>query len=804
VESPPPNPDTRPSDASLPTRIGGYRIVRRLATGGTSDVLLARAEGPHGFERPVVLKLLLQQFREDEKFERMFAREAAAYARLSHPAIVKLYDFFSDASQLVMVLEFIDGLPLHKLRALLKPKGRSLDDRAAMFIGWRVFSALTAAHSARDPQTGEYSPVIHRDVNPSNVLIPWDGHVKIADFGIAKVAGIDGETQAGLIKGTYGYMAPEQVRGEPLTVRADVYAASLLLWELLAGRKAIVRGSGTDIDVLRAMAEPRFPSLTTLRPDLPKTVLEAISRGLEADPDRRAVYADELCSALRTAVSLDEGRQALIDVLSYVRPPASHDDLAVTTSRPAAVRASGKTPSDSQETLRFRSDPPPEASPDDTLADAPRIPKAPARPAFGTTMPMTGPARPAGSVVPQQPAAPVTLKLNSGAPSSGAARPGAPSRVVAPPQAAVAPNKPLAPPSPPAAEAAAPSGPSSPTSAAPTAKSGPTSPRSVSPFPKAGAPLPPAPPASPLAHVKTLALAPQGKSTTPSLSWQPSPAISPAAMTPGQFRPHRVVVPAPGQTAQPQQGGGPASPLAATVAAQQPGPVPSSPPTLASSSNQRAAAPVSPQGSPPAPWGLPPSARPLSPHAAWTPSHPSYGAVPGVVPTENGLWRGQRGWLVAIAISLVVSVFSLAIIVLWSRKDTSASTPPKPSATARTSAPEPVASAPAAQATAAVFPAAPAAQAAPLPTATVEAPAPAETAAPVATAAATPAPGAASNMGTVRVVSHGSHRVWVDDRLVGESPGSFPIRCGQHSVRVGSAGTAKQVSVPCGGEVDVR
>ena len=129
-------------------------MLRRLATGGTSDVLLARAEGPHGFERVVVLKLLLQQYRDDETFERMFAREAAAYARLSHPAIVKLYDFFSDAGQLVMVLEYVDGLPLHKLRALLKPRGIVVDDRAAMFVAWRIFGALSAAHSARDPADG--------------------------------------------------------------------------------------------------------------------------------------------------------------------------------------------------------------------------------------------------------------------------------------------------------------------------------------------------------------------------------------------------------------------------------------------------------------------------------------------------------------------------------------------------------------------------------------------------------------------------------------------------------------------------
>ena len=108
--------------------------MRRLATGGTSDVLLARAEGPHGFGRTVVLKKLLAQYQSDPQFERMFAREAAAYARLSHPSIVKLYDFFSLEGQLVMVIEFVDGLPLNRLRAMLRGIGHSLDDRAAIYV----------------------------------------------------------------------------------------------------------------------------------------------------------------------------------------------------------------------------------------------------------------------------------------------------------------------------------------------------------------------------------------------------------------------------------------------------------------------------------------------------------------------------------------------------------------------------------------------------------------------------------------------------------------------------------------------
>jgi serine/threonine protein kinase len=320
-------------------RIGVYRVLRRLATGATSDVLLARAEGPYGFERIVVLKLLLRQFRQDERFEQMFVREASAYARLSHPAIVRLYDFFAERDELVLVLEYVDGLPLNKLRALLRPLGGRLVDNASIYIAWRIFSALAAAHAAKDPLSGEFGPVIHRDINPSNVLIPWDGHVKIADFGMAKVSGIDSETPTGLVKGTYGYVAPEQARGRKVTIRADVYVGCLLLWELLTARKAFVRGTESDLEFLRMIAQPRFASLASLRPDLPRSLVDVVERGLQSDPDRRALQADEVCSVLRSVTDLDDGHGALVATLAALREPSTEEDLAVTTSRPPQVVA---------------------------------------------------------------------------------------------------------------------------------------------------------------------------------------------------------------------------------------------------------------------------------------------------------------------------------------------------------------------------------------------------------------------------------------------------------------------------------
>jgi serine/threonine protein kinase len=320
-------------------RVGGYRVVRRLATGGTSDVLLAKAEGPHGFERSVVLKLLLSQYKHDEEFKGMFAREAAAYARLSHPSIVRLYDFFANDDQLVMVLEYIDGPPLSRLRGMLKAVGQAFDDATSIFVATSIFEALAAAHAAND-DSGEPAPVIHRDVNPSNVLIPWDGHVKLADFGIAKVTGANHQSSAGLIKGTYGYMAPEQVKGETVTPRADVYAGAIILWELLTRRRAFIRGALPEIEVLRQLAEPRIVSIDVLRPDVDKGVREAIKRALEPRAETRRITAEEMVSVLRAAVPSDEGRERLANALAAVR----HEPKpSPTTIPPAQVAADDLT-----------------------------------------------------------------------------------------------------------------------------------------------------------------------------------------------------------------------------------------------------------------------------------------------------------------------------------------------------------------------------------------------------------------------------------------------------------------------------
>jgi serine/threonine-protein kinase len=302
--------------------IGPYRIVRRLASRERSEVLLARVHGPYGFERTVVLKRLIDGHAREPQWLRRLAAEAIAYARLSHSAIVRLYDFIELDDTPTLVLEYVPGISLEALLHTKAERGERIGDAEILYIGARVFAGLAAAHGARHPETGEFSPVIHRDVSPGNVLVSSHGEVKLSDFGVARVAGVSEKTPSGTLLGTYGYMAPEQIVGESVTVRADVYGAALLLWEMLAGRHAFDRDSLPELEILQAMAEPRLPPIERIRPDLPPTLCRALGRALRADADER-IGARDMLDELRVLVQSAEARAALADDLGRARRPVS-------------------------------------------------------------------------------------------------------------------------------------------------------------------------------------------------------------------------------------------------------------------------------------------------------------------------------------------------------------------------------------------------------------------------------------------------------------------------------------------------
>jgi len=370
-------------------QVGSFQVIRTLATGGTSDILLARSSGPHGFERTVVLKCLDGQHRPESDFAKMFMTEATAYSRLSDASIVKLFDFFSHDERLVMVLEHVDGLTLRRLRASAEELGIELSDRAVLYVAGRIFAALACAHGSTD-EAGKALPIVHRDVNPSNVLVSWDGEVKLADFGVARVTGLHAATVGGAIKGSLGYMAPEQVQGGTITPATDVYGAGIVLWEMLTKRRAFAREGGSDVDVLRAMSEPKIPSIDELRLDLDKNVRELVTATLEPYVATRTLTAARIAQTLSDLDPEGAGRVELVEVLRRVRekkptkpdsapkatkvaPPAIPSNVHVAEPSPPAPAAKAAEPA------------PPKAAgaPAPNAAEAPAPPKSPPAPPAG-------------------------------------------------------------------------------------------------------------------------------------------------------------------------------------------------------------------------------------------------------------------------------------------------------------------------------------------------------------------------------------------------------------------------------------
>jgi len=177
-----------------------------------------------------------------------------------------------------------------------------------------VLTALAYAHGFRGDK-GQPTPIVHRDVSPSNILLDWGGGVKVADFGLAKVLGVSPGTRVGIVKGTLGCMAPEQARGDSVDERADVYAAALLAWRLATGRVPFGRHRRDEWELLRAMRNPKIPPLASLRPDLPEPLLVAVARALEPERDRRTITAAELADVVRAHFDVGAGWTELASLL---------------------------------------------------------------------------------------------------------------------------------------------------------------------------------------------------------------------------------------------------------------------------------------------------------------------------------------------------------------------------------------------------------------------------------------------------------------------------------------------------------
>ncbi|HEY3821603.1 MAG TPA: serine/threonine-protein kinase [Polyangiaceae bacterium] len=287
-------------------------MLQRLGMGGAGEVFLARSRAG----KLVAIKTIADARRDSHEGETAdaFAREASVCVRLRHPCIVQVRAFLEEPGFAALVFEYVPGVALGRVLRLCQSSGVRLPDLAAWHITERVLTALAYAHGFRD-DTGTETPIVHRDVSPANVLLDWTGGVKIADFGIAKVLGVSPGTRVGIVKGTLGCMAPEQARGEPVDQRADLYAAALLAWRLATGRVPFARHQKDEYELLRAMRNPHIPPLSSLRPDLPEPLLDAIAQALEPDRERRTITAGELADVVRAHMDVSAGWLQLASLL---------------------------------------------------------------------------------------------------------------------------------------------------------------------------------------------------------------------------------------------------------------------------------------------------------------------------------------------------------------------------------------------------------------------------------------------------------------------------------------------------------
>ncbi|MEQ1570886.1 MAG: serine/threonine-protein kinase, partial [Myxococcota bacterium] len=264
------------------------RVLAPLGRGGMSDVWLAALRGPAGFEKLVAVK----QLRMSDEVDRgaAFLHEARLAARLNHPNIVQTFEILAQGGNYRIVMEFLEGQPLNKV--LHRAAGRiELRDLARVLVD--VLAGLHHAHELAD-RDGRPSNVVHRDVSPHNVFVTWEGGVKLLDFGVARFG--REHTDDGLIKGKLTYMSPEQALSRPVDRRADLFAAGVMLWEFVAGRR--MWAGLTDHQLYRELVAGRIPELVSHAPSAPPELVEVCARALAPDRGRRFATADEMRHAV--------------------------------------------------------------------------------------------------------------------------------------------------------------------------------------------------------------------------------------------------------------------------------------------------------------------------------------------------------------------------------------------------------------------------------------------------------------------------------------------------------------------------
>lgn len=300
------DPMTEPSDRPTPKRLADFEIVRRLGTGGMAEVFLAKKRGAEDTFKLLVVKRILPAHGSSRRFRTMFGEEAQLATRLNHPNIVQVYDFqdYGDEGQLLS-MEYVEGPDLRRLMRAAQARGQRIPPYVAAYIIAEVAKGLHYAHERKD-EAGTPLDIVHRDVSPQNILLSYDGAVKIADFGIA-TANLFRE-EPGVLKGKTAYMSPEQARGERVSRRTDIYSLGVVFHELLTGRQ--LYGAFEGAELLEAVRSGHVEPPSTFVRELPPELEEIVMRSLSRDPEDRFPTTREMAASVSRVLIQ---RQQLID-----------------------------------------------------------------------------------------------------------------------------------------------------------------------------------------------------------------------------------------------------------------------------------------------------------------------------------------------------------------------------------------------------------------------------------------------------------------------------------------------------------
>ena len=300
--------------------LGKYQIIQPIKTGGTAAIYLAIMHGENRFTREVVIKRPLPHLLADPRLRNMFIDEAHVQSRLSHPNIVQVIDLVSKDAEVYLVIEYLSGRDLRELHSRLTEQKRLMPLALAVWMGAEICAGLHFAHEVTAP-SGAPLNLVHRDVSPKNVRITDRGAVKLIDFGIAQFENRLTETREGSVKGTLGYMAPEQLMGELVDRRADVFAFGICLFQMIGGQNPFAAGSLKE-RIQKLIHEP-LPSLQALNPKVDETLEAIVVKCLARDPDERYATAEAVQNDLQhylLGLQVASPRQELVAFLEEMFP----------------------------------------------------------------------------------------------------------------------------------------------------------------------------------------------------------------------------------------------------------------------------------------------------------------------------------------------------------------------------------------------------------------------------------------------------------------------------------------------------